>query len=290
MLWFDGKIIDPMQAQISLSDRGLLLGEGVFTTLLCFNARPYLLEEHIARVTADASRLGIGVDRKTIIAALNELAEADHTPGILRLTITGGQGPRGLLPPDERKPVIFSTRTQWTPSMAFGAMRLATVSIRRNATSPLASMKSLAYLDQVFAMREARSQGADDALMIDLEGNIASTAMANLFIVKQDVLKTPPLTGAIRPGVMRGLTLDLAHQLGWKVVEAPLTYDDLKGCDAAFATNSVRLMTTISHVDGTELSNEARDMVAVLRVAMENHVEQETNFKFVADHHRQGAA
>jgi branched-subunit amino acid aminotransferase/4-amino-4-deoxychorismate lyase len=97
------------------------------------------------------------------------------------------------------------------------------------------------------------------------------------------VLKTPPLTGAIRPGVMRGLTLDLAHQLGWKVVEAPLTYDDLKGSDAAFATNSLRLMTTISHIDGTELSNEAREMVAALRVAMVNHIEQETNYRFLTD-------
>jgi branched-chain amino acid aminotransferase len=291
MLWFDGKIIDPIEARISPADRGLLLGEGVFTTLLSLNARPYMIEEHTARVTADARRLGIAVDRKTVIKALRDLAEADNTPSIIRLTITGGQGPRGLLPPYDRNPVIFATRTAWMPSMAFGAMRLATVSIRRNATSPLASMKSLAYLDQVFAMNEARSQRADDALMLDLLGNnIASTAIANLFVMKQNVLKTPSLTGAIRPGVMRGLVLDLAHQLGWNVVEAPLAYHDLTGCDAAFTTNSLRLMTTISHIDGIELSNEARDMVTALRVLLIEHINQETNYQLTAELNQQSEA
>ncbi len=255
MLWYDGKLIEEASARFDLADRGLLLGDGLFETLPAFNGLPFLLDAHLDRMIRAADRLGLSLERARLSAAICELAEVDPAPCVIRLTVTRGSGPRGLMPPKTLNPLVFSTRAPWNPNLVFGSMTVATSSIRRNPTSPASSMKTLAYLDNVMGLQEAQMKGADDALFLSPDGCVACTSMANLFIIKGNSLATPPLSGSVLPGIMRQWMIDQAQDLGIEVSEKDLYPDDLLHADGVFSTNSVRFLTRISALDGVELSN-----------------------------------
>lgn len=269
MLWHEGKISAAHEMSFNLADRGLLLGDGLFETLPSFNGKAYRLEDHVKRMATDAECLGFP-DRIAIVeSAVRELAAADHAPASIRVTMTRGAGPRGLAVPTDAEPLIFATRAPWSPSIAFGETTLQTSSVRRNGTSPLATMKTLSYLDNVMAMAEARSKGADDALMLSLEGHVSSTSMANIFVVSGSTLSTPRRADAILPGVMRGVIIELAAAFGLEPVERALHPNDLFRADLVFVTNSLRLMARVTELDGVPLSPKADVVWKNLQSAIE---------------------
>lgn len=269
MLWHDGKISTTHEMNIDLADRGLLLGDGLFETLPCFNGKAYRFEDHVKRMATDAECLGFPDRIAVIERAVRELAAADHSPASIRVTMTRGAGPRGLTVPADVEPLIFATRAPWSPSIAFGQTNLQTSSIRRNGTSPLATMKTLSYLDNVMAMAEARGKGADDALMLSVDGHVASTSMANIFVVRGSTLSTPRRSDAILPGVMRNGILALAPALGLNPIERALHLDDLYRGDLVFVTNSLRLMTRVVMLDGVNLSAKGEMIWHSLQSAIE---------------------
>lgn len=269
MLWHDGKISTAHEKAFNFADRGLLLGDGLFETLPSFNGKAYRLEDHVKRMATDAECLGFPDRIATVEKAVRELAAADNSPASIRVTMTRGAGPRGLAVPADAEPLIFATRAPWSPSIAFGEAKLHTSSIRRNSTSPLATMKTLSYLDNVMAMAEARAKGADDALMLSLEGHVSSTSMANIFVVSGSTLSTPRRADAILPGVMRDMILDIASALALEPIERALHPDDLYRADLVFVTNSLRLMTRVVVLNGVALSAKADAIWQSLQSAIE---------------------
>lgn len=269
MLWHEGKISAAHEMNFNLADRGLLLGDGLFETLPSFNGIAYRLEDHVKRMATDAECLGFP-DRMAIVeTAVRELAAADKSPASIRVTMTRGAGPRGLAISADAEPLIFATRAPWLPLLAFGETKLQTSSIRRNASSPLATMKTLSYLDNVMAMSEARVKGADDALMLSTDGCVACTSMANIFVLNGSTLSTPRRADAILPGVMRDMVLGLAPALGLEPVERALHSDDLYRADLVFVTNSLRLMTRVTLIDGVTLSGNASKIWQSLQSVIE---------------------
>lgn len=269
MLWHNGKISAAGEINFNLADRGLLLGDGLFETLPSFNGVPYLLSEHIARMAVDAECLRFPNCIGTAERAVRELAAADPAPASIRVTMTRGAGPRGLSIPADIEPLIFATRTPWSSPMAFSETRLVTCSIRRNSSSLLSTMKTLSYLDHVLAMAEARAKHADDALMLSTAGNVASTSMANIFVLSGHTLSTPRREDAILPGVMRARMFELAPLLGLEVQERTLHPDDLFRADLVFVTNSLRLMTRVVALDGVALGNSAERVWRDLQSAVQ---------------------
>ncbi len=150
---------------------------------------------------------------------------------------------------------MLASLASWSLSRAFQPVRLATSAIRRNETSPLSRIKSLAYLDNVLAFRQAQAAGADDALVLNTAGHVASTAMANLFLIQDGELVTPPVADGARPGVMRGLVLGLATSLGLRPVERSIPPAAFDG--PTFATNSLRLLSPVSTLDGRPMRDSA---------------------------------
>lgn len=272
MLWHEGKITASHEMMFNLDDRGLLLGDGLFETLPSFNGVPYRLDAHLKRMATDAECLGFPDRIAVAERAVRELAATDREPASIRVTMTRGAGPRGLAIPADAEPLIFATRAPWTQSIAFGETRLHTSAIRRNASSPLSTMKTLSYFDSVLAMAEARGKGADDALMRSTDGLIASTSMANLFVVLGSTLSTPRRTDAILPGVMREALLECAPALGLETVERGLHLDDLYRADLVFATNSLRLMTRVIAIDGVILSGQTDHIWQSLQSAIETDI------------------
>lgn len=279
MLWYDGKITSDSDTLLSVHDRGVTLGDGLFETLPCFNGRAYLQEAHIARIKKSAASLAFPFDQVKIEHAINDLAAVDKSPGIVRVTLTRGLGQRGLALPDSQHPHIFATRSPWTKALAFGTARLNTSTIRRNTTSPTSSHKTLSYIDNVMAYHEARQNNADDALMLDEQGHISCTSMANLFALSGGELITPANDGAILPGVIRALVLIIAPSLGLSVMEKKMNPRDLFAADFVFSTNSVRFMTAITAIDGTDLKTRPNSHYNGLKDSLSAHLFGETGFR-----------
>lgn len=261
MIWLNGRL--RAGGTVDVADRGLLLADGLFETIAVFGGRPFRLADHLARLDRGAALLGLSFDRDRLAAGIAALAATlGGGHGALRATVTRGPGPRGLLPPDQPQPTLLVTAAPWSRQPVGAAISLATVTLRRNDRSPLAQVKSLAALEQILALGEARKAGADDALLLNTAGRVACTAMANLFVVIDGLLVTPPLADGVLPGVMRGL-LD--------ATERSLLPADLARADAVFATNSLRLVMPVGRLDGRPLAGggQAAAALAVIRRAIQ---------------------
>jgi branched-chain amino acid aminotransferase len=275
MLWYKEKLVKADEVNFDLSDRGLLLGDGLFETITAFNHIPFQLEAHLERMIHSAQRLGMPLNRSLLQDAVLAVAGLNEAPCVIRITASRGTGPRGLLPPDQATPLVFATRAAWHDAMAFGQSKLATVSIRRNPTSPTSSMKTLAYLDSVLSLQEAKAKGADDALIVSTSGSIACTSMANLFILNQNSLVTPALDGSVLPGITRQLILDIAPKLGLTVSERACSVAELFDADLVMSSNSVRFLTKITAVDETPLSTHSPEPWIALKNAMAESVSEQ---------------
>ena len=241
---------------LPINDRGLLLGDGVFETLLAKAGVPVLFNEHLFRMQSAAAALGLPPPNEQSMRDLVELALSELRPGTeraaVRVTYTAGSGGRGLERPRTLNPRLLATAVPSDTQLRAATLR--TSSIRRNPTSPAARLKTLAYLDNVEARRQALAEGADEALMLETTGAVASAAAANIFWIRDEVLITPPANGAILPGIMRAKVLDAASQLRIPILEVSTTPDHLARCSGMFLTNSLIGIRPVAALDGRTIT------------------------------------
>ena len=258
-VWLNGDLVGTEAARIDPRDRGFLLGDGVFETFAAADGYVYRLAEHLARLRDGAAVLGIPVPANDIERAVHAVLEANGlTRGraALRLTLSHGVGPRGLLAPADPQPILLLTAT--AASAPPQTMTAVTASVRRNEHSPTASIKHMSYLDNVIARNEAASRGADEALMLNSAGNIAEASAANVFAVDSDgALVTPALTEGALPGVTRRAVIELAAGCDLGARETIVSVERLAEADEAFLTNSLIGVCPLVALDGRPIGNGA---------------------------------
>jgi branched-subunit amino acid aminotransferase/4-amino-4-deoxychorismate lyase len=227
--------------EVPLDDRGLLLGDGLFETLLWRDGELILAEAHWARMAAGGAVLGLPAptletfgDRAVAAVAKAGLGEARAA---VRVTLTAGSGGRGLDRPAELQSRLFATAAP-SPRPQKSAS-LAIASVRRNEASPTSRLKTLAYLDNVLARREARAAGADEAVMLNTKGELACAAAANLFWIEAGALATPADETGCLPGIMLAQVIDAARRLGVEVRAARVGVEALERAEAIFLTSSL---------------------------------------------------
>ncbi len=233
-----------------LDDRGLLLGDGLFETILAKNAELMLFDDHVARLRAGCAAMALPAPDKTAVRELCELAIADAGPRprmAVRLTLTAGSGGRGLDRPDAVEPHVFATAAPVVRPE--GAAALVTSPVRRNEGSPTSWLKTLSYLDNVWARRMA---APDDALMLNNGGEICCATAANIFWVKDGKLYTPSLDCGVLDGVMRRRVMALQPV---EEVRAPRAM--LEQSDAVFLTSSLIGVRPVASLDGTPLPSHS---------------------------------
>jgi len=250
---------------IGLDDRGLTLGDGLFETLLVLDGALQAAPEHLARMAQGCDV--IGLPRPDPDQALRLMQAAITTAGLqtgraaVRLTLTAGAGGRGLERPPTPAPRLFATAA---PSpLPQGPARLAVSAVRRNAGSPASRLKTLSYLDNVLARRQARAAGADEALMLNGAGEVACASAANLFWLQDGRLHTPALECGVLAGVMRAKVMIAAARCGLAVIEAHAGPEALAAAEGLFLTNSLIGVRPVANLDGRPLP--ATDLVESLR-------------------------
>ena len=243
-----------IQDQVPADDRGLLLGDGLFETLLSEDGRLEDFDRHLARMVRGCAVLGL--EPPAADAARGAAVQALATAGLgasraaVRLTLTGGSG-RGLDRPSPTSGRLIASASASAPSDA--PVSLATVSIRRNETSPLSRLKTLSYLDNILARREARAGGAEEALMLNGRGEIACAAAANIFWISGGRLFTPALDCGVLDGIVRGRVIERARAMDVETVETAAGIDVLEGAEGVFLTNSLIGVRAAASLDGKAL-------------------------------------
>lgn len=233
-----------------LSDRGLLLGDGVFDTSLVIDGRMILRARHIDRLLTTCDAFSIAVER----TELDDLIDSTVAPGktgALRLTVTRGPGGRGLDAAADQAPTLLASFSSLQPQCPSPPVRLGLSTIRRNPTAPSARYKTLAYTDAVAGHRQARAAGFDDALYCTMDGHVACSSIANIFARFGNRLVTPPLEYGVIAGVMRSWILEHAASAGFEAAEESVNLETLKQADGVFLTNSLRLIVPVSMIDET---------------------------------------
>lgn len=251
LIHLNGALVSAAEARVDPADRGLTLGDGLFETIRARGGRPLRLAAHCARLRAGAEVLDlpVPVSDEALGRALEETLEANAvTDGVLRLTLTRGPGPRGLLPPPQPRPTLLITAAAEASSPSPIRAVIATTT-RRNEHSPLSRCKCINYLDNILARLEAAKRGAEDALLLNTAGRLAGTTIANLFLVIDGAVVTPPVADGALPGVMRGEVLAAAG-----AEERSLKPEDLARASEAFVTNCLGIRALVS-VDGAPIGD-----------------------------------
>jgi branched-chain amino acid aminotransferase/4-amino-4-deoxychorismate lyase len=221
---------------IPIDDRGFLLGDGLFETVLFKQGEPVLWAEHLARLSRGCEAIGLPAPDPARLEqkARRVVAERRLETGraAVRLTWTAGSGGRGLARPEPLAPRLAvsasAAKRADTPAV------VALSAIRRNARSPTSRLKSLNYLDNVLARREAQGEGADEALMLNTAGHVASASAANIFWITDGQLYTSSLGCGVLDGVMRAAVIGAAP-----VEQVRANLDTLLKAEAAFLTSSL---------------------------------------------------
>jgi branched-chain amino acid aminotransferase len=247
VVWCNGAIVE--QLMLDPFERGLNLGDGLFETIAVRHAKAIWCEEHLIRLKTAAAELAIDFDEGLTRAAIKEVLQKSASPiEVLRITLTRGPTARGLSA-ECVKPSLIVSLQAFDRGALPSSVRLATSTIRRNETSPASRLKTLSYIDPILAAREVRLR-ADDALMLNTKGHAASATIGNIFLLKGKALITPSSNQAILCGIARGKLIQGAAALGLQIDERAVHAKELYGADCVFVTNSLRLATAVSMLDG----------------------------------------
>lgn len=250
-VWRNGVIVEASQSAITADDRGFTLGDGLFETILARAGTPLRLAAHLARLRNGAKIIDLPVpyDDAFLTDALTTTLEANGlADGVLRLTLSRGPAARGLVPGGDISPTLVITAAE-PPAPAPAAEAIIATVTCRNEKSPLTRCKSLNYLDNILARQEAEAKGANEALLLSTEGRLAEATIANLFLVINNRILTPPVSDGALPGTLRQTILN-----DFDASESALAPGDIARASEGFLTNSLGIRPLLS-VDGRPLGS-----------------------------------
>jgi 4-amino-4-deoxychorismate lyase len=232
----------------AIDDR-IFLGEGLFETLRVDSSKPCFAYMHWQRLANSARQLGIPFEVSFddwLEYLIGQIKRDNLYHGGIKAILSGGSAPRGLAEHGQVSQLIFQTFNYTVQS---DPLRLISASWLRDGTNPIYQLKSVNYLEAILARREAIANGADDILFYNSQHNATETTCANLFIIKNSTLFTPPVVDGVLPGIIRSRVLLTALQQGVSCLESSITKNMLEEAEAVFVTNSLQGIRRVASLD-----------------------------------------
>ena len=283
-IFLDGDYVPADAARIPVDDRGVLFGDGVFETVRSYDGKPFRLQKHLERMAGACQTL-----RLKQPYAEREVAEAVYAlirkngleagDARVRITVTGGPsaGAKTLERSGTARIFIVARPYQPPPDDFYReGVSLVISEIRRNATSPLSTMKSSNFLNSLIARQNAADQGADDAIMLSSSGNLSEATTSNLFMVSGKSLLTPDAACGLLPGITREAVIELCAALEIPCVQVTVGPENLLSADEVFLTNSMVEVLPVREVAGQPFGICPGPVTRKLTTAYRNLVARET--------------
>jgi branched-chain amino acid aminotransferase len=266
-IWMDGKLIPWEEANVHILTHSLHYGLGVFEGIRCYlghdgKSAVFRLREHVDRLF-DSAQIGdikIPYSKREIAEACKETLRVNRlTEGYIRPLVFIGEGVMGVYPGDNPIQVAIIT---WSWGAYLGeealekGIRVKVSSYTRHHVNVMMTKAKICgnYVNSVMAKREVMKMGYDEALMLDTEGYVSEASGENIFMVRNGVLKTTPLT-SILSGITRDSVIQIAKAKKITLVEERFTRDELYTAQEAFFTGTAAELTPIREVDDRIIGN-----------------------------------
>ncbi len=261
LIYINSDFFPRHEAKVSVFDSGFLVGDGVWEGVRLHNGRFAFLDLHLTRLFEGAKAIGldIGKTKAELEAALYETARRNnmHTDVHMRLMVTRGtkktpsQDPRLVV--GGSTVVIIAEHKRADPEVTKAGVRLFTSTVRRPPPDTLdQKLNCHSKLHEVIALVQALYAGADEALMLDPEGFVATCNATNFFIVRRGEVWTSTGQYCLN-GITRRLVLELARAEGIPTFEKPFSLTDVYSAEEAFVTGTFGSLTPVSAVDGRDI-------------------------------------
>jgi branched-chain amino acid aminotransferase len=282
IVYLNGSLVPLSEARLSPLDYGFLYGYGVFETMRAYSGRVFRLAEHLQRLRQSAEYLGISAPPMAeLTRAVYETLEANRlTSARVRMTFSAGEGEPLPNLSSCKGPTLFVTAREYIPheeQVYQQGFKAITSGICRNTKSPVSSLKSLSYIDNLLARREAAAAGANEAILLNDNGLVAEGSTSNLFLVSGGTLGTPDRNSGLLPGITREVVINLAVEVGIQTIERSITLDDLFQAEEVFCTSSVIEIMAVTSIDNHRIGAGRRGPVTLrLTEAYRRGIERET--------------
>jgi branched-chain amino acid aminotransferase len=273
LIHVNGDLVPRARATVSVFDSGFVLGDGVWEGLRLVDGRFAFLDQHLDRLYegAKALRIDIGLDRDGLVRALYRTVAAnrmqDHVH--VRLMVTRGvkrtpyQDPRATVGPATI--VIVPEHKMPRTEVVERGVRLFTVHVRRGAPDVQdPKLNSHSKLNCILACIQAAEAGADEALMLDPHGFVATCNSTHFFIVRRGEVWTSSGRYCL-PGITRGNVLRICREAGIPCAERDFSLTEVYGADEAFVTGTFAGLVHVTSVDGRIVSKNAGTVVRRLQ-------------------------
>jgi branched-chain amino acid aminotransferase len=243
------------KVRLSPGQAGLICGWGIFTTLRISRGEAFAYERHWRRLEKDASltRIPIPHTAAKVRVHLHEAIRANKvSEGAARIYLVYNQV--GYWRSGEPQPQVdLIICTADLPEYR-EPVRLALREQGRHAASPLAGVKSISWLPNVWTVAEAQKEGFDEVVLLNERGEVAECTAANIFVVKNNKVYTPPLSSGCLEGVTRSILFEIAPEAGFSLVEQTLRPDDLYSAEEIFITSTNRSLIGVGEIAGHKIA------------------------------------
>lgn len=233
--YYQGKFLSVEEIQISARDRSYRYGDGLIETILFRHGRLFRAKQHVGRLLDGTQLLKIpwANDPDYLIAICEELIKkSGRTNGICRLQLSRGNQQGGLIPTHSDEAALCVILQDEAPRQKVAFRLMLATGISVYSKDPLLQVKSANRLPWILARQEATESGYDDALLTNEYGHITESSVANVFWIKDSVVRTPPTSEGLLPGVGRETVIELLKRSQVSVEEAPAPVEALLNADA----------------------------------------------------------
>lgn len=256
---FHNETLLPIEkARLSPGQAGLVCGFGLFTTLRIARGEAFAYERHWKRLEKDAAitHLPMPYSGAKVRVHLHEVIRGNHvTEGCARIYLVHNNV--GYWKSDEARPEVDLIMTTADLPSYREPVRLALREHGRHAASPLCSVKTISWLDNVWSIGEATREGFDEVVLLNERGEVSECTSANIFTVKDGKVFTPPLNSGCLEGVTRGILFEIAPEAGVTIVQQALHPQDLYGADEVFITSTNRSVISVGSIAGHAIASSA---------------------------------
>jgi len=259
---YNGKFIDDSNPIIQANNRGFRFGDGVFETLKFKKGKIIFLDEHLSRLWQGLKRFQFDLPKlftpdylESQILAL--IQKNKNTSARIRLTVFRGNG--GLYDPENLQPnfIIESWNLPETNGdLNENGLQCILFKDALKSVDAYSNLKHNNYLPYLMGALQAKKMKCNDAIIFNSNLNICDSTIANVFLIKDNIIYTPALSEGCIAGVMREFIINELRKNDFNVIEQTITETDLVNADEVFLTNSIYNMRWISAIDGINYQNK----------------------------------
>jgi branched-chain amino acid aminotransferase len=258
----NGLVTSIADARIPAMDHGFLFGDSIYEVIRTNGGRPVAFAQHVERLrhSAQATYLQLPWTDAEISARIRAAVVASKFPDCyVRLVVSRGIGPMTLLPDQCDKPTmivyVMPLTLQSEAEFERGMSVVVPTRLRNDRRALAPAAKTGNYLNNALALVEAKRAGGDDAVMLNSDGHVTEATTANVFWAKGGEVRTPSLECGILAGITRTLLIWTMRQEGVAVVEGRFGVDELRDCDEAMLTGTIRGVSPVVRIDGRRVGD-----------------------------------